>query len=124
MAYIPMEWAMGDVITAEKLNKVENGIETNSKLVYLVTAEVPLDADEPVITQGNFEDACAVVEAGGIVVITLTIEGSGTFHYYSTQYFSGESAAIDLFTVSAQGSSLRMTGFEWKTGGLYPWPLE
>lgn len=28
MAYTPTEWQDGDVITAEKLNKIENGVAT------------------------------------------------------------------------------------------------
>lgn len=30
MSYTPTEWKDGDVITAEKLNKIENGISTSS----------------------------------------------------------------------------------------------
>ena len=30
MSYTPTEWTSGDVITAEKLNKIENGVETAS----------------------------------------------------------------------------------------------
>lgn len=34
MAYIPTEWETGDVITAEKLNKAENGIAAASASSY------------------------------------------------------------------------------------------
>lgn len=32
MAYEPTEWKNGDIITAEKLNKIENGIANNGIL--------------------------------------------------------------------------------------------
>ena len=35
MSYTPTEWNSGDVITAEKLNKIENGVE-NSNAVLIV----------------------------------------------------------------------------------------
>lgn len=36
MAYIPTVWATGDVITAEKLNKAEEGIAAASDEVFIV----------------------------------------------------------------------------------------
>lgn len=36
MAYTPTEWATGDVITAEKLNKAENGIAAATTVVCQV----------------------------------------------------------------------------------------
>ncbi len=38
MAYIPTEWETGDVITAEKLNKAENGIAAANADVLIVTS--------------------------------------------------------------------------------------
>lgn len=38
MAYIPTEWETGDVITAEKLNKAEEGIQLANTDVLIVTA--------------------------------------------------------------------------------------
>lgn len=37
MAYTPTVWATGDVITAEKLNKAENGIAVANADVLIVT---------------------------------------------------------------------------------------
>ena len=36
MAYIPTEWETGDVITAEKLNKAENGIAAATTIICTV----------------------------------------------------------------------------------------
>lgn len=37
MSYAATNWATGDVITAEKLNNIENGIENASDSVFMVT---------------------------------------------------------------------------------------
>lgn len=39
MGYIPTEWQTGDVITAEKLNKAENGIAAAYPVVLTVTVD-------------------------------------------------------------------------------------
>lgn len=39
MAYIPTEWATGDVITAEKLNKAEEGIAAANPYIIPITWE-------------------------------------------------------------------------------------
>ena len=45
MAYTPTEWRTGDVITAEKLNKLENGISDNSSVnvVFITDTSGSLD---------------------------------------------------------------------------------
>ena len=121
MAYTPTVWATGDIITAEKLNKAENGIAANSNIVYVAKGEV--DDGVPVITEGDFDDACAVIEAGGIVALTLSVEGSGTYHYFSCMYVSGESTAIYLFNVF-YNSGFNLAGFEWTESGLADWPVQ
>lgn len=65
MAYIPTVWATGDVITAEKLNKMENGIADVS--AYIVP--VVYDADtSTTILQASFDDISSAVSAGRTVM--------------------------------------------------------
>lgn len=37
MAYVPTTWATGDIITAEKLNNIENGIESANNSLFIIT---------------------------------------------------------------------------------------
>ena len=37
MTYIPNAWATGDVVTAEKLNHMEEGIASNASNIFVVT---------------------------------------------------------------------------------------
>ena len=60
MSYTPTEWKNGDTITAEKLNKIEEGIENNSTFNGLdLLIEVTL-------TDGNY---VAEVKSGNISTV-------------------------------------------------------
>lgn len=120
MAYTPTEWVTGDVITAVKLNKAEQGIAANSNLVYYAEGEVAVGS-EPVVTEGDFEEACAVIAAGGIVVLSITVAGVAGL-YFSCNYTAG-TPEIDLFSVGVSGSSLTLRGIKWDSDGLGAWPL-
>lgn len=122
MIYTPTVWQTGDIITAEKLNKAEQGIEANSNIVYVVKGEVTQGT--PVITEGDFDDACSFIEAGGTVVLTLSVEGAGTYQYYSCKYVSDDSTAIYLFNVFEAQGVLTMAGFAWTESGLADWPTQ
>lgn len=43
MAYTPTEWKSGDVITAEKLNNMEEGINSNFESIILYTGPVTIN---------------------------------------------------------------------------------
>ena len=47
MSYTPTEWKTGDIITAEKLNKLENGISSNSSVnVVFITEDASTHLDK------------------------------------------------------------------------------
>ena len=74
MAYTPTVWVTGDVITAVKLNKAENGIAAAS------VAELPSvsDTDEgKVLTVDSSGDWVA---AASHVVLSVTIDNEDTLH--------------------------------------------
>lgn len=123
MGYIPTEWQTGDIITAEKLNKAEEGIAANSKLVYVAKANVGEGQLQPVFTQGTFADACAVLDAGGLVVLQFSIANlEGYSEYISCKYYPEGTPAIELFSVQLGAGDLALTGIEWTESGLTQWP--
>lgn len=116
MAYIPTEWATGDVITAEKLNKAENGIAANSGMIYVAAAEIQDDA--PVVTEGDLDEAIAVYTAGHPVIMTLTNPLGVQMQLHAGLYGSGA-----LFMIGyAAGADLQLLAFTWSSSGLSPWP--
>lgn len=78
MAYTPTVWATGDVVTAEKLNKLENTIVGNVKDVSGEYEYVPDGASEPVIE--TFDNAVIENDLEGNVANApyAHAEGSGT----------------------------------------------
>ena len=74
MAYIPTEWKAGDIVTSEKLNKLENGVEAVS------------ESELPVVTASDNGNVLTVVEGAwakaspiggsGILVIGMTEESN------------------------------------------------
>lgn len=62
MSYTPTEWQTGDTITAEKLNKMENGIE-NANSPFIVTL-TPTDLDYSGTMDKTVAEINAAYEAG------------------------------------------------------------
>lgn len=79
MSYTPTNWQTGDVITAEKLNKMEGGIAAGSATGLITSSD-----DFQTIDQ-SYNDIVAMVEAGLIP------------HYgiYGQMYYLNEVQEID-----------------------------
>lgn len=70
MSYTPTEWKGGDVITAEKMNKIESGINEVSGTFYVRT----ISAGSGTLT-ASLADIVAAVDAGkNVILITITAE--------------------------------------------------
>ena len=72
MAYTPTEWVTGDVITAEKLNKMEDGIESASSGGGGGGLIVNFSNNTPDKTTAEI---AAAASAGQIVVFKWSYEG-------------------------------------------------
>lgn len=66
MAYTPTVWETGDVITAEKLNKAEEGIA--DACVYMIPIDYDPETSEPYL-QASFDDIYTAVSAGRLVLL-------------------------------------------------------
>lgn len=74
MSYEPTVWAAGDVVTATKMNKIEQGISGNTGLIVNMEEE-----DGTHILSERFSTIADCIESGGMVYIhgTVTVEGPG-----------------------------------------------
>ena len=71
MSYTPTTWATGDVITAEKLNKLENGVADGTKL-FVINATGVASQDNPQTTptlDKTYDEIKAAYDAGMTPVI-------------------------------------------------------
>ena len=76
MSYTPTEWASGDIITAEKLNKIESGIESASS----DSESTPLIVNMSVNSEGytldkTFGEIRIAYEAGRVIKLVYFDEG-------------------------------------------------
>ena len=79
MGYIPTEWQTGDIITAAKLNKAEEGIE--AAYPYIVPVVYNTETSEYIL-QASFDDISAAVSAGRLVLAkTDTSETDSTMSF-------------------------------------------
>lgn len=76
MSYAATNWATGDVITAEKLNKIENGIENISGSIYTVTI-TNIDYTNSTFTYDKtWNEIKAAYEAGKHVILRQSYVGT------------------------------------------------
>ena len=79
MAYIPTEWQTGDIITAEKLNKAENGIAAASAFVCSIEFT---SATEATIDQ-DYADIVAAVRSARPVIFLNDDAETGVITYFT-----------------------------------------
>ena len=68
MSYTPTEWATGDVITADKLNNMEDGIV---KGVRLIKVNVNLNEDGEATFGMTCGEIKAIIMGGGVIYLNL-----------------------------------------------------
>lgn len=95
MAYIPTEWQNGDVITAEKLNKLEEGVSgNNSDLFMLVNAET-IDNNTLTTIDKTFDEITNFIIKGGIVMMRL-VNKNPNAPYWAAYYLSLKYSPLDF----------------------------
>ena len=111
MSYEPTEWKTGDVVTAAKLNKLENGVANaggggsgGGLIVHLV--EDPEDP-ESVLLDKTWAELKAAVESGNCVycdmssflpsihiMVDMYVNKTGGDFYYVDFYYIGQNIAF------------------------------
>lgn len=87
MSYTPTNWQTGDTVTAEKLNKIENGLFETSDTTEILIARsepfvitcTPTAQDYSGVMDVTFEEIKAAAEAGKKIIFKIQI-GNGNFY--------------------------------------------
>lgn len=97
MSYEPTVWAAGDVVTATKMNKIEQGISESSSSGGSTGLVVNMEEEDGTyVLSERFSTIADCIESGGIVYVhgTKTIEGSDEG---GTPSRSGSGTEIDFY---------------------------
>lgn len=95
MTYTPTEWKNGDVITAEKLNKIEEGVSgNNSDLFMLVNAETIYN-DILTTIDKTFDEITNFIIKGGTVMMRL-VNKNPNAPYWAAYYLSLKYSPLDF----------------------------
>lgn len=94
MAYTPTEWASGDVVTSQKLNKLEQGVAGAGGVLAVHAVEGALDK--------TWKELYTALNAG--CYVCLVYEGNQTI-IYEASFNDG----TGTYMISAYGLSLGMT---------------
>lgn len=96
MSYIPTEWKTGDIVTAEKLNKLEEGVASGGGgggglLVHIMSTELPPTLDK------NWNEINAAVQAG---ITPVFIDTDGLMCFCNEVYSDGGDYGVTLIDFS------------------------
>ena len=82
MSYTPTEWKKGDVITATKLNKIEQGIEAASSGPSVLTINIAVSEQGTATMDKTFSEILTAFQSGSVIRCVWT-----GFGVYSTVSF-------------------------------------
>lgn len=118
MTYTPTEWKNGDTITAEKLNKLEDGVNSaNSNSNTLLVTFTGSDYDW--IGDKTYGEILNAFESGKAVICKKEYEGIEDAEYTPIIYLSYNPSDNTILTITTQGMDIKSLG---SNGSLDDYP--
>lgn len=114
MGYTKTTWETGDIITAAKLNNMENGIEGATPLIAGVTTE-----DQDKTLDKTWQEIHDALAAGIPVYTKLTQEGAGTM-LMPVAAAIDQSGTLIVIAMIAEVSSVGIETYTALTANSYP----
>lgn len=142
MPYTPNTWAVGDTITAAKLNNIETGITEAAqsggggwdaviRLTHAENSAYDVDSEiTPSIVDGTFADLVAKMQDGGCPCILVEYVNPMFGRYYAApmafvQYYTGSYITISIagyFSVQNATSPFSFLGnLAWSSSNTIAW---
>ena len=114
MAYTPTSWSSGDVVTSEKLNKIEDGIENATMVVVNVSyadeayrADATIDDIEDAISDGKTVIAKYAGECYNLA--SVSVGDSTKSIVFATVSFARTTISIKQITLANSGEDDSIT---------------
>lgn len=122
MAYIPTEWATGDVITAEKLNKAEGGIE--AAYPFVITVDMAEGSQTDKVMDKTYAEIEAAIIADAPIIIPQKYMGEddallGAYLYDMLSAGQGQSG-YEVTVLTVQDEQVAVNVFKASTKADYP----
>ena len=95
MSYTKTTWVTGDIITADKLNNMENGIYGSYPLLVTYTS----DGDTSTTLSCTYNQVKAALQAGSRVIAPVTMEYDDEV-YYSFPFVTSISESENLYGIN------------------------
>lgn len=136
MSYIPTEWKTGDIVTAEKLNKLEEGVASGGggggALIVKCTGTAVYEAEDDnsywnIPLDTSFADIFAAMESGPVYISVPLLSSTEPYYEYTnsgkvllpvySMYFHGVEYQGEVLCPSniplggADGKSISLTEF-------------
>lgn len=117
MSYTPTQWQAGDVITSEKLNKLENGVASSNGVTFVQLVE-QIDKLELMMPASELYQALQ----NGLVVVYQTVNSSTCLHYVTMYFYNtGDPQNVYMFCLD-YGQDAQF--FVATTGDEYPHDID
>lgn len=87
MSYTKTTWVTGDIVTAEKLNNLENGLSTVSNNIVIVNATM---ADEYWVLSKTWNEIHDAMIRGKIVIVIMIVDNNVYYGYVGCAEISEE----------------------------------
>ena len=133
MSYEPTNWQTGDVITAEKLNKLEGGVAGAGNVITVTVSGRISSSNPPTVDNisHTFAEARELVESGKPITFAFihpnvnpvpnkyhkVIAYSTAYCYWSPELSGGSSSLSEHFEVYIQNFDTTKFTFTWMSDG-------
>ena len=77
MSYTPTEWKTGDIVTSQKLNKLENGLAAVGYGTFKVTIASTIDEPPKLTMNKTWQEIKNAFDAGLVVIGDMVTTGEG-----------------------------------------------
>lgn len=90
MAYTPLNWQSGDIVTAEKLNQMKGGV------LFITPTYTPIDNYIHVSLGYSYRDIMSMIENNVMPIVLYDGEDGISFMFFGGAFVSGDTYVVQF----------------------------